>query len=108
MQHSIRRDAFSPLALGNLTMLPTPWTPNNYPQTRRSDHVDIYKSATQGEVKVPDPYNWLEEHPEERDRWTGVQESFTRSYLDKNPDRQRLETVFRDVNDYAKVLFSTN
>ena len=87
-------------------MLPTRWTPNNYPQTRRSDHVDIYKSATQGEVTVPDPYNWLEESSEERDRWINVQESFTRSYLDKNPDHQRLETVFYSVNDYAKVLFS--
>jgi prolyl oligopeptidase len=89
-------------------MLPTPWTPSSYPQTRRSDHVDIYKSATQGEVRVPDPYNWLEENSEERDRWIGVQESFTRSYLDKNPDHQRLETVFHDVGDYPKVLFSTN
>jgi prolyl oligopeptidase len=68
--------------------------------------VDIYKSATEGEVKVPDPYNWFEEHSEERDRWLDVQESFTRSYLDKNPDRKRLETVFYGVNDYAKVLFS--
>ena len=87
-------------------MLPTPWTPNNYPPTLRSDRVDIYKSAIQGEVKVPDPYNWFEEHSEERDRWLDVQESFTRSYLDKNPDRQRLETAFFGVNDYAKVLFT--
>ena len=89
-------------------MLPTPWSPNNYPPTRRSDCIDIYKSATQGEVRVPDPYNWFEEDSEERDRWLDVQESFTRSYLDKNLDRQRLETVFNGVNDYAKVLFSTN
>jgi Prolyl oligopeptidase, N-terminal beta-propeller domain len=88
-------------------MLPTPWIPNNYPPTRRSERVDIYKSATQGEVKVPDPYNWFEEYSEERDRWLDVQESFTRSYLDKNPDRQRLETAFYGVNDYARVLFST-
>ena len=89
-------------------MLPTPWTLNNYPPTRRSDRVDVYKSATQGEVRVPNPYNWLEENSEERDRWIDVQESFTHSYLDKNPDRKRLETVFYGVNDYAKVLFSTH
>lgn len=89
-------------------MSPVPWTPNSYPQTRRSDHVDIYKSATRGQVGVPNPYNWLEENSEETDRWTHLQDSFTRSYLDKNPDRQRLETVFYSVNDYAKVSFSTN
>ena len=89
-------------------MLPTSWTPNNYPPTRRSDRVDIYKSATEGEVKVPDPYNWFEESSEERDRWLDVQQSFTRSYLDKNSDRQRLEAAFYGVNDYAKVLSTIN
>ncbi|KAF8803935.1 hypothetical protein BYT27DRAFT_7259917 [Phlegmacium glaucopus] len=83
-------------------MSPTPWTPGSYPQTRRSDHVDIYQSATREQVRVPDPYHWLEEYSQETDKWTSVQESFTRSYLDKNPDRQRLETLFQEVNDYAK------
>lgn len=82
----------------------TPWIPNSYPRTRRSDHVDIYKSATRGQVRVPDPYNWLEEYSDETSKWASVQESFTRSYLDKNPDRQRLETLFQEVNNYAKVL----
>jgi prolyl oligopeptidase len=90
------------------TMSLVPWIPNSFPQTRRSNHVDIYKSAARGQVRVPDPYNWLEEYSEETDRWTHLQGSFTRSYLDKIPDRQHLEKLFLKVNDYAKVFFSTN
>lgn len=86
------------------TMARTPWVPNTYPSARRSDHVDIYKSAARGEVRVPDPYQWLEEYTDETDKWTSAQEAFTRSYLDKNPDLPRLENVFRDCNDYPKVL----
>jgi prolyl oligopeptidase len=85
-------------------MAPTPWTPGTYPATRRSDHVDIYKSASKGEVKVADPYQWLEEYSEETDNWTTAQQEYTRAYLDKNPDRQKLENVFRASMDYAKVF----
>ncbi|KAG6809347.1 hypothetical protein H0H92_000596 [Tricholoma furcatifolium] len=84
------------------TMGSTPWTPNVYPPTRRSDHVDVYKSALKGEVRVPDPYQWLEEDSKETDEWTTSQEVFTRDYLDKNSDRQRLEDAFRSSMDYAK------
>ncbi len=81
----------------------THWTPNCYPRARRSDHVDTYLSATAGTVSVSDPYNWLEKHSEETDRWTSEQEAFTRTYLDQNPDRRRLEDAFRASVDYAKV-----
>ncbi|KAG6888631.1 hypothetical protein C0995_006875 [Termitomyces sp. Mi166 len=90
-----------------VTIAPTPWTPNTYPPTRRSDHVDIYKSALKGEVRVPDPYEWLEEYSDETDKWTTSQEIFTRAYLDKNSDRQRLEDVFRSNMDYAKFSAPT-
>ena len=49
---------------------PTPWVPDRYPAARRSDHVDVYKSEEKGEVRVPDPYNWLEKDSEETDKWT--------------------------------------
>ncbi|KAF8075884.1 prolyl oligopeptidase [Lyophyllum atratum] len=88
-------------------MAPTCWTPNAYPPTRRSDHVDIYKSAAKGEVRVSDPYQWLEEYTDETDKWTTSQELFTRSYLDKNADRQRLEDAFRASMDYAKFTAPT-
>ncbi|KAI0092497.1 prolyl oligopeptidase [Irpex rosettiformis] len=84
------------------TGIPTPWTPNKYPQARRSDHIDIYKSKAKGEVRVHDPYQWLEHNTEETDKWTTAQEAFTREYLDKNLDRQTLEDEIRKNTDYAK------
>lgn len=92
--------------LSSATMVPTPWTPNTYPATHRSDHVDVYKSAAKGEVRVADPYQWLEEYSDETDKWTTSQALFTRSYLDKNTDRQKLEDVIRTNTDYAKVTAS--
>ncbi|GLB33294.1 putative prolyl oligopeptidase [Lyophyllum shimeji] len=83
------------------------WKPNTYPTTRRSDHVDTYKSAAKGEVRVPDPYQWLEEYTDETDKWTTSQEVFTRSYLDKNADRQKLEDAFRTSMDYPKFSAPT-
>lgn len=85
----------------------TRWIPNRYPKARRSDHVDTFQSATAGTVRVTDPYHWLEEHSEETDKWTSEQEAFTRTYLDQNPDRKRLEDAFRASVDYAKVRFAT-
>lgn len=86
------------------TMSTTQWIPNQYPNARRSDHLDIYKSATKGEVRVADPYQWLEEDTPETDKWTTAQEAFTRTYLDKNPDLKSLEDAFTNVNNYPKVL----
>ncbi|KDR74502.1 hypothetical protein GALMADRAFT_70906 [Galerina marginata CBS 339.88] len=83
-------------------MARTPWLPNAYPPARRSDHVDIYKSALRGDVRVQDPYQWLEEYTDETDKWTTAQEVFTRTYLDKNPDLPRLEKAFQACNDYPK------
>nr|E2JFG1.1 RecName: Full=Prolyl oligopeptidase A [Amanita bisporigera]ADN19204.1 prolyl oligopeptidase [Amanita bisporigera] len=87
---------------GSRIMSSTQWTPNMYPSARRSDHIDTYRSETRGEVKVPDPYHWLEEYSEETDKWTSDQEEFTRTYLDSNPDRKKLEDAFRKSMDYPK------
>lgn len=81
----------------------TTWVPNRYPSTRRSEHVDIYQSASRGEVAVPDPYQWLETDSDETDKWTSAQEAFTRDYLDRNPDLQRLRTAIQDSIDYQRV-----
>ena len=85
-------------------MPPTPWVLDSYPPTRRSDHVDVYQSASRGEVQVSDPYQWLEESSNEVDQWTTEQTAFTQAYLDKNPDRQKLEDKFLASKDYAKVI----
>jgi len=89
-------------------MLPTPWSPNEYPLARRSDQVDVYESEAKGQVRIPDPYQWLEQNTDETDKWTSAQEKFTRSYLDKNTDRQKLEDAFRSNTDYAKVQHTSS
>jgi hypothetical protein len=43
--------------------------PFDYPKAHRSDHIDVYKSKKEGEVKVHDPYQWLEEKSPETDKW---------------------------------------
>lgn len=83
--------------------IPTPWVTNRYPSARRSDHVDVYKSETKGDVHVADPYQWLEANTEETENWTTAQEAFTREFLDKNPERQALEDEIRKNTDYAKA-----
>jgi prolyl oligopeptidase len=85
-------------------MPPTPWTPGNYLPTRRSDHVDIYTCAAKGEVRVPDPYQWLEENSDDVDKWMTAQAAFTQTYLDRNADREKLEEKFRASTNYAKVI----
>jgi len=96
----------SPRPLGRFTltsMASNDWIPNRYPQSRRSDHVDVYKSKAQGSVDVPDPYHWLEENSEETTRWVTEQEKYTREYLHSSPNWKRIEADIRKVTDYAKV-----
>jgi hypothetical protein len=64
-------------------MSTTPWIPNMYPPARRSDHVDVYKSEAKGQVKVTDPYQWLEKNSAETNEWITAQEAFTRQYLEQ-------------------------
>ena len=84
-------------------MAPNAWIPNRYPHSRRSDHVDVYKSKAKGTVNVPDPYNWLEDKSEETSRWVAEQEKYTREYLRSSPGWQLVEADIRKVTDYAKV-----
>ena len=91
-------------SLSTLTsMAPNAWIPNRYPQSRRSDHVDVYKSKAKGSVNVPDPYNWLEQNSDETARWVTEQEKYTREYIRSSPDWKRVEADIRKVTDYAKV-----
>lgn len=82
----------------------TPWLSNRYPFARRSDHVDVYKSEAKGEVRVHDPYQWLEQNTDETEKWVDAEEAFTRQYLDQNTERQSLEDEIRKNTNYAKVL----
>jgi prolyl oligopeptidase len=73
-----------------------------YPPARRSDHVDVYKSKAKGQVKIPDPYNWLETQSEETSAWVEAEEKFTKKFLDEIPDRARLRDEIKKNTDYAK------
>ncbi len=84
-------------------MIASSWIPHCYPPTRRSDHIDVYQSEAQGEVKVPDPYAWLEKDGEEKERWLASQETLARNFLDSHPDRPRLEEEIKSSTDYEKV-----
>ena len=81
----------------------TTWTPDNYPLTRRSDHVDVYESAANGQVAVPDPYCWLEKRTDEVEKWVAAQGLLARSYLDQNPDRQKFGDLLRSCMNYPRV-----
>ncbi|KAG9313061.1 prolyl oligopeptidase [Chiua virens] len=60
------------------------------------------RAKNKDQVRVADPYQWLEENTGETDAWTSAQDAFTRAYLDKNPDRAKLEKEIRANTDYAK------
>lgn len=86
----------------------TRWVPGNYPQTRRDDSIDHYKSTRLGDVSIPDPYQHLEDHDSpDTDQFTTAQAAFTRQYLDQNPNLTRLENAFNDCNNYPKVCRMT-
>jgi len=56
-----------------------------YPETRQGEQVDDYHGT-----KVADPFRWLEDdNSEETKAWVQAQNSFTESYLEALPSRQK-------------------
>ena len=71
----------------------------NYPDTRESDHVDIYHG-----VEVADPYRWLEDDmSDETADWVKTQNKSTFRYLNKIRFRRKLEKRIKSLNNYEKV-----
>ena len=126
----VRFPVLQPTRMTSRWIAPTPWTPNAYPKARRGDHVDVYKSKNNGDVRVHDPYQWLEENSEETTAWVeGVladalvkkrtdgiavlfrhkaQAAFTQEYLQKNPELERLKKeMFKNI-DYPKACLFNN
>ncbi|KAL9933136.1 hypothetical protein V8E36_007854 [Tilletia maclaganii] len=71
------------------------WDPKAtpFPQARRTDDVETFKSETApgGKVDVKDPYKWLEIPPsksEETKDWCQAQADFAQAYIKGFPDRE--------------------
>ena len=70
----------------------------DYPQTRKSDHVDTYHG-----VSVPDPYRWLEDdNSPETAAWVEAQNAVTFGYLERIPYRAALKARLEALYNYPK------
>lgn len=72
-----------------------------YPQTRKSEHVDEYHG-----VRVEDPYQWLEQDvrvSEQVRRWVEAQNEVTFSYLESIPEREAIRERLTALWDYERI-----
>ncbi|HEX6251247.1 MAG TPA: prolyl oligopeptidase family serine peptidase [Gemmatimonadaceae bacterium] len=69
-----------------------------YPETRKTDQVDVYHGVT-----VADPYRWLEEtdSPETR-QWIAAQNAVTGAYLAGIPERDAIRTRLTELWNYPR------
>lgn len=73
-------------------------TPLNYPETRKSDHVDVYFG-----VEVPDPYRWLEDdNSAETAAWVEARNEVTFAYLENIPFRDKIRDRLTEIWDYPR------
>ena len=69
-----------------------------YPETRKSDHVDTYFGA-----QVADPYRWLEdENSPETAKWVTDQNKVTFGYLEKIPYRTQIKERLARLQNYPR------
>lgn len=74
-----------------------------YPESPRGDHVDVYTDAQGAEVRVPDPYRWLEDPDSPQTRaWVEAQNRVTGAYLDTLPARAAYRERLTALWDYPK------
>lgn len=71
----------------------------NYPLTHKVEQTDTYF-----EVKVDDPYRWLENDTSaETASWVAAQNQLTESYLAKIPFRNKIKSRIEKVWDFPKM-----
>lgn len=75
----------------------------SYPVTRRGEHADVYRDAQGQEVRVPDPYRWLEDpdSPETRE-WVTAQNLAADAVLAGLPCRPAYVERLTELWDYAR------
>jgi prolyl oligopeptidase len=72
--------------------------PFDYPKPRKSDQVDDYHGT-----KVPDPYRWLENPDSDETRaWIEAQNKLTFNFLEKIPERKKIEERLTKLWNYEK------
>lgn len=70
-----------------------------YPETRKSDVVDVYF-----DTEVPDPYRWLEDdNAEETAEWVAAQNAITQDYLNRIPFRDALRNRLETIWNYPRI-----
>ncbi|WFD29355.1 prolyl oligopeptidase [Malassezia sp. CBS 17886] len=87
---------------------PGHWSPATapYPTARRSDASKTYRSAKNGEVTVPEPYDWLELPPSQSANtaaWTQAQAAYTTAFLEGCPDKDLLRERLQANWDYTRT-----
>ncbi|TVP45156.1 MAG: S9 family peptidase [Mongoliibacter sp.] len=71
----------------------------NYPETRKSEHMDTYWGE-----QVADPYRWMEDdYAEETKAWVKAQNEVTFGYLEQIPFREDIRKRLEEVWNYEKV-----
>jgi prolyl oligopeptidase len=72
----------------------------NYPETRKDTSViDDYFGT-----KITDSYRWLEDdNSPETEAWVKTQNTFTNSYLEKIPFREKLKQQLTNLWDYESI-----
>ena len=75
-----------------------PQRTNDYPESRRVDHVDVYHGE-----RVADPYRWLEDlDSDETKAWVDSQNELTFGYLGKIQARNRIRKRVTKLWDYER------
>ncbi|WP_298137970.1 prolyl oligopeptidase family serine peptidase [Flavobacterium sp.] len=73
--------------------------PINYPKTEKGDVTDTYF-----DIKVADPYRWLEDdRSEETGKWVKQQNEVTYNYLSKITYREALKSRLEKLWNYEKI-----
>ncbi|MCP3428696.1 prolyl oligopeptidase family serine peptidase [Opacimonas viscosa] len=70
-----------------------------YPETRKSDVVDVYFGQ-----EVPDPYRWLEDdRSPETENWVKAQNTATQNYLAQIPYKGEIGDIVKTLINYERV-----
>lgn len=78
---------------------------NPFPKVERIDKSFTYQSKEKGEVKVPDPYHYLEQPPsqsKETKAFCEEQAAFTQKYIDQCKDLKEVREMLDTVVNYPR------